>query len=204
MHDPEIGTHAIVLAAGGGRRFGGGKLCSLFRGKPLVAWAVEAALATRAAGVTVVLGADADRVRIALSAFQDDRLHTVTCPEWSDGLSRSLQCGLENLPRDTHALLLFLGDMPCVSSELADQLLCAVLDGAPAAMPMCEGLPAHPVAIASSLFPGLQGLSGDRGARSFLTALPDIVQIHTDDHGSLFDVDRRDDLRAQPAVPSER
>ena len=200
----EIGTHAIVLAAGAGRRFGGGKLCSLFWGRPLVTWAVEAALATRVAGVTVVVGADADRVGIALSAYQDHRLRIVTCPDWNVGLSRSLQCGLGSLPRDTRAVLLFLGDMPCVSSQLADQLLCAVLSGAPAAMPVCEGLPAHPVAIASSHFPGLRGLTGDRGARSFLTDLPDGVQIHTDDCGSLFDVDTRDDLRAQPAAPSER
>ena len=202
--DTDIGTHAIVLAAGAGRRFGGGKLCSQFRGRPLVTWAVEAALATRVAGVTVVLGADADRVGMALSAFQDERLRTVTCPEWNDGLSRSLICGLESLPPDARAVLLFLGDMPNVSSGLADQLLGAVLSGAPAAMPVCEGLPAHPVAIASGLFPGLHGLAGDKGARSFLRDVSGAVQIQTDDCASLFDVDRREDLRAEPAPPSER
>jgi molybdenum cofactor cytidylyltransferase len=200
----DAGTHAIVLAAGAGRRFGGGKLCSLYRGKPLVTWAVDAAIATRVARVTIVLGADADRVGMALSRFQGERLRTVTCPEWNDGLSRSLICGLESLPPDARALLLFLGDMPNVSSGLADQLLGAVLSGAPAAMPVCDGLPAHPVAIASSLFPGLLGLAGDKGARPFLSDVSGAVQIQTDDCASLFDVDTREDLQAEPAPPSEQ
>lgn len=190
----EKGTHAIVLAAGAARRFGGGKLCAPFRGKPLVAWAVEAALRTRVETVIVVLGADADRVTRALEQLPQERLRTVTCTDWEEGLSRSFVRGLDSLPLETRAVLVFLGDMPLVSSTLADRLVAEVLDGAPAAMPVYKGGPAHPVAIGSGLFPDLRRLSGDQGARAYLRTVPLTVSVETVDPGSAFDVDSRGDL----------
>jgi molybdenum cofactor cytidylyltransferase len=190
----EKGTHAIVLAAGAARRFGGGKLCAPFRGKPLVAWAVEAALRTIVESVIVVVGADADRVARALESLPQERLRTVTCTDWEEGLSRSLVCGLDSVPLETTAVLVFLGDMPLVSSTLADRLVAEVLNGAPAALPVHDGGPAHPVAIASRLFPDLRRLSGDQGARAYLRTVPLTVSVETGDSGSTFDVDSRGDL----------
>lgn len=201
MASIEPGTHAIVLAAGAARRFGGGKLCSPFRGRPLVTWAVEAALATRAEGVTIVLGADAEKVERVLSPLRDERLRTIVAPDWNGGLSHSLGFGVANLPPETRALLLFLGDMPLVSSALADRLLLAVLDGAPAAMPVFDGTPAHPVAVANTLVPALLDMTGDRGARAVLHETPGAVTLATEDEGSIFDVDRPEDLdEAAPPV----
>ena len=55
---------AIVLAAGAGRRFGGAKQIALWRGRPLLAWALDAALGAAALRpVVVVLGAHAAAVR---------------------------------------------------------------------------------------------------------------------------------------------
>jgi molybdenum cofactor cytidylyltransferase len=86
--------------------------------------------------------------------------------------------------------------MPHLSGALADQLLAAVLDGAPAAFPVCGGRPGHPVAIAAALFPDLQRLSGDQGARQLLRNMPGVVRIDTDDRGSLIDIDTMADLQS--------
>lgn len=190
---PESGVHAIVLAAGAGRRFGGGKLVSDFKGRPLLCWAVDAALACPVESVRVVVGAEADAVERALTP--DNRVRILVCPQWDEGLSRSLRCGVESLPDDARALLLFLGDMPDVPSRLAGQLLDAVAAGAPAALATCRGLPAHPVAISARLFPDLLRLDGDRGARGLLRTWPGVVEIETDEDGSIADVDTPDDLR---------
>jgi CTP:molybdopterin cytidylyltransferase MocA/SAM-dependent methyltransferase len=59
---------AIVLAAGAGSRFGGGKLVAPLAGRPLVAHAVTTAMASGIGRVVVVLGAEADAVEAALLA----------------------------------------------------------------------------------------------------------------------------------------
>ncbi|HAD18569.1 MAG TPA: molybdenum cofactor cytidylyltransferase, partial [Erythrobacter sp.] len=84
------GCHAIVLAAGAGSRFGGGKLLAPFRGRPLIYWSVAAALSSRVTTVTAVLGARADDVAAALAPFPDRRLSLVRCRHWEEGLSASL------------------------------------------------------------------------------------------------------------------
>ena len=192
----ESGAHALVLAAGAARRFGGGKLDTMFRGRPLIDWAVTAALATRVERVTIVLGAEADRLRAALPDTGGPRLRTCLCSNWDEGLSASLRCGLASLPDDARALLIFLGDMPHVSSELADQLLASVLDGAPAALPVWQDQPGHPVAIGAELFPALRSLTGDSGAGRMLRNVPNVVRIETPDRGAVTDIDTLGDLQA--------
>ncbi|QAY79434.1 nucleotidyltransferase family protein [Sphingosinicella sp. BN140058] len=196
---PESGVHAIVLAAGAGRRFGGGKLVSDFKGRPLLCWAVDTALACPVESVRVVVGAEAAAVERILSP--DDRVRILICPDWDEGLSRSLRCGVESLPVDARALLLFLGDMPYAPSCLAGPLLDAVAAGAPAAMATCRGRPAHPVAISARLFPDLLRLTGDQGARGLLRTCPGVVEIEADDEGSIADVDTPDDLRRLAGEP---
>jgi molybdenum cofactor cytidylyltransferase len=189
-----LSTHALVLAGGEGRRFGGGKLVSDYRGRPLIAWAVAAAMATRVDRITLVLGADASEVAAAL--LPNDRLRMTRCSDWREGLSATLRCGLGNLPADADAVLVFLGDMPRVSSALADRLLTIVLRGAPAAIANCRGRPAHPAAFAGSLIPELLKLRGERGARAFLERVPGAVAVDIDDPGSIFDVDEPEALIA--------
>ena len=188
-------THALVLAAGAGRRFGGGKLLAPLAGKPLVLLAVEAALASAVEAVTVVLGSNAEDFQNALSPLADARLRTLVCAEWDQGLSASLRCGIDSLPDDARAAVIFLGDMPQVPTELANRVLTAVIDGAPAALPVCDGRPAHPVAIAGAIFPEVRRLTGDQGARALLEQMPGALHIASDDPGSIRDVDTVEDLR---------
>lgn len=61
------GTHALLLAAGAGTRFGGGKLTASWRGEPLVCAAARIALASPAERVTAVVGKDAGMVAQALA-----------------------------------------------------------------------------------------------------------------------------------------
>jgi molybdenum cofactor cytidylyltransferase len=188
------GSHALVLAAGAGRRFGGGKLVAPVNGRPLIRLSVDAALATNVASVTVVLGCRAEEVEHALSPIDDPRLKRLVCANWEDGLAASLRCGIDSLPGDARAALIFLGDMPHVPKDLAKRLLAAVVEGAPAAMPICDGRPAHPVAVGCALFPALAKLTGDKGARDFLMRVAGTVHVVTDDPGSIRDVDTVDDL----------
>ncbi|WP_269715190.1 nucleotidyltransferase family protein [Caulobacter sp. NIBR2454] len=188
------GLEAIVLAAGLGSRFGGGKLVSDFEGRLLIEGALGAAFAAPAQGVTVVLGAD-DRVEDAALAFarrwgESRRLRLVYAADHAEGLSASLRAGLGALGDDCRAAFIFLGDMPRIPHDVLEPLAEALDKGAVAAAPVCDGRRGHPALLSRALFAQLRDLTGDQGARAVLDALGDrLALIPTKDQGVLFDVD---------------
>jgi molybdenum cofactor cytidylyltransferase len=193
------GLEAVVLAAGAGARFGGGKLVAPWRGGVLLDAALATAFAAPARSVSVVWGADA-RVAAAAEAFavgagQSERLRLVHAPRAGEGMAESLKAGLASLSSDTVGAFVFLGDMPRVDPGLAARLAEALGPGAQAAAPAFEGRRGHPVLFAAAIFPRVAALSGDRGAAAVLANLGEaLVLVPSPDDGVLFDVDRREDL----------
>jgi molybdenum cofactor cytidylyltransferase len=69
------------------------------------------------------------------------------------------------------------------------------MDGAPAAVPVWQGRQGHPACVSSALFPQIDALRGDRGARSILDGLGEaLASIAAPDAGVLLDVDRPEDM----------
>jgi molybdenum cofactor cytidylyltransferase len=189
------GVHAIILAAGSGSRFGGGKLMAPWRGGVLIDGALDAAFAAPVGAVHVVVGADpavADRCR-ARGA------HVVEAKDHALGLSASLKAGIAGLPEDAAGALVLLGDMPRVPHAVLGPLVAAVRAGALAAAPAFEGKLGNPAALSAALFPKVMALQGDRGARSLIEGLGEaLVRIPAPDAGILFDVDKPSDLHGGP------
>src|SRR5690349_21968604 len=101
-------TAAVVLAAGGASRFAGSdgppgaKLVAPFRGRPLVAWAVEAALAAGLDETIVVTGA----VELAdVLAPVADRLTVLVNAAWAEGMAGSLAVARAAAERAGHAAI---------------------------------------------------------------------------------------------------
>ena len=185
---------AVVLAAGAGSRFGGGKLLAAYGSGVLLHGALAAAFAAPVRGVTVVTGADAEAVAAAARSF-DPRVRVVHAPDHAEGMGASLRTGIASLPPDASAVFVVLGDMPRVPHGVARSLADAVLKGAPAAAPTFGGRRGNPVLLGRELFPGLLALQGDEGARRILQGLGDrLVLVEARDDGVLFDVDQKSDL----------
>lgn len=190
---------AVVLAAGAGARFGGGKLLAPFGTGVLLYGALAAAFAAPVERVIVVTGFAAEAVGEAARAFaertgQAERLELVHAPDHADGLSASLRAGLAALPPEAGGAFIFLGDMPRVPSDMAGRLAEALGDRL-AAAPVRQGARGHPVLISSALFPELMALTGDRGAGPVLAGLGErLALVETDDPGVIYDVDRPADL----------
>jgi molybdenum cofactor cytidylyltransferase len=191
---------AIVLAAGFGARFGGGKLTAPWHGRVLIEGALAAAIAAPVETVIVVWGAD-EAVPAAAKAYFERRgeamrLRLVHAAHHARGLSASLRAGIETLPADCRGAYLFLGDMPRVPPGVLQPLAEALAGGALAAAPVFDGQRGHPVLFCRALFGDLLTLEGDRGAGGLLAAL-DPVQlalVPAPDDGVLYDVDLRSQL----------
>ena len=158
----------VVLAAGGASRFGSAKQLAELDGRPLLQHAVDAMLAVPAIDpVVVVLGAEAERVRVAVD-FAGAQV--VVCEAWAQGMAASLRCGIEAVG-DCDWVILTLGDQPRVTP----QVIAAVMDhadsapiGTAAVRAAYDGVPGHPVALGRAILPHVAALSGDAGARDLL------------------------------------
>lgn len=185
---------AVVLAAGSGTRFGGGKLTAAWDAGVLLEGALAAAFAAPVRSVTVVIGADAEAVAAAARGF-DPRTLVVHAADHAEGMAASLRAGISSLPLDADGAFVFLGDMPRVPTAVLGRMAQALIDGALAAAPVFQGRRGNPVLIDRTLFPELLALTGDAGARGVLQALGDqLALIESPDDGVLFDVDTPGDL----------
>lgn len=193
----------LVLAAGQSRRMGrDNKLLLPVGGKPMVAHAVDAALAAASAGVTVVTGHEAPAVQAALAGRDVRFVHN---PRYDDGLSTSLAAGIAALPRDADAALVMLGDMPRITPRLLDRLIAAYSpdDGRAIVVPTANGKRGNPVLWDRRFFPAMQALAGDVGARHLIGENDALVaEVETGDRAVLLDIDTPEsfaDLESQPA-----
>lgn len=187
---------AVVLAAGAGARFGGGKLTAIYRGAPLLHGALAAARAAPVRSVTLVTGAAAEAVTAAALTF-DARIRIIHAADHAEGMAASLRAGVAALPSETGAAFLFLGDMPRVPHAVLAPLAEAIRAGAIAAAPVYHGKRGHPVVLSRAVFAKVANLTGDEGARSLLADLGDrLARVPAEDDGVLFDVDRREDISA--------
>ena len=189
---------AIVLAAGAGRRFGGGKLLAPWAGGALLDGALTAAFAAPVGRVILVTGADRQGVEAAARGFAERagrRLTIVQAEDHDEGMGASLRRAAAELQDNCAGVFVFLGDMPRVPHGVLQPLAEAVRGGAPAAAPSFKGQRGHPVVVGSALIPQLRGLRGDEGARAILKQLGDrLALVEAPDDGVLFDVDQPEDL----------
>lgn len=161
-------VHAIVLAAGRSSRMGGpNKLLARFEGKPLIRHVVERALASIAASVTVVVGHQADAVRLSLDGL-DTRI--VENPDFASGLSSSLKTGIGALASNASGALVILGDMPAISRDDLDRLMVAFESSGRNSIVRAThgGKRGNPVILPHAAFAMLSEIEGDTGARAIV------------------------------------
>ena len=183
----------VLLAAGGSRRFGSQKLVSMLGGVPLVRHAAIT-LARSTDTLVIVLGNEADAVRAALS---DVDAVVVENPDWSQGLSSSVKCGVAALPPDVEAIVVALGDQPRIDPLVVRSLIeCWRAGGKPIVSARYRGERGHPVLFDRAVFPQLEMLRGDVGARTMFEQSPELVAYVDVDSEVPVDVDTATDLGA--------
>lgn len=191
----------IVLAAGGSSRMvGGHKLLETLAGRPVIAWAVDAALDAEVGPVVVVTG---DRSREVSEALPGE----VTVLEndgWRSGMAASLRVGVASLPEDVDAFAVALGDMPLVRAVHYRSLARAWIPRS-VVVPVHRGRRGHPVVWSRSFAREMADLDGDRGARTLVERHKGaVIEVPIGDPGVLMDVDTRAHLADVRSLLEER
>ena len=181
---------AVVLAAGQSRRMGQvNKLLAEIGGQAMVTRAVDAALASKASSVYVIIGHESDEIRKALAGRQ---VIFIDNPDYDAGLSSSLKRGIEALPDSVDGAVICLGDMPRVTATEINRLIDAFdpLQGHAICLPTYDGRRGNPVLWARSFFREMQDIKGDVGARHLLGVHDNVVvEVEMTEEGVLLDID---------------
>ena len=188
------GVAAIVLAAGAGSRFGGGKLLAPYRGRPMIEGALVNLADAPVDETVVVVGADAKRLREVCEPYG---VRVVENRGWAEGMSTSVRAGLKALGPEAQAAVVLLADQPLVGTGAVERLVEAFERGAKVAVATYGGRPRNPVLFSREVWPLLEAeLSGDEGARPFLRRHPKLLtQVPCEGVGDPADVDTAEDLR---------
>jgi molybdenum cofactor cytidylyltransferase len=188
---------AIILAAGRSTRMGGpNKLLAELGGKPLVRTVTEQALASKAKGVIVVTGHQAELVEKALAGLD---VKLVRNPDFAEGLASSVKAGIAAVPDDADGAVICLGDMPMISAPLIDHLIEAFAPdrGNLIAVPVSDGRRGNPVLWSRRFFNELMTLDGDIGARHLIAKHSEAVaEVPVEGFGAFLDIDTPQALEA--------
>jgi CTP:molybdopterin cytidylyltransferase MocA len=185
----------VVLAAGGGSRFGGPKALVRLGGELLVERACRMLAGGGCGPVVVVLGAAAAEIRAAADLAG---VSTVDNPDWPTGMASSLRAGLAAVPPGAGAAVVALVDQPLVTAAAVERLAAAWRAGAVAAVAAYGGAPRNPVLLDRAVFAEVAAAAtGDAGARAWLRANPGrVTVVPCDGAGDPYDIDTPADLEA--------
>ena len=183
-----------ILAAGASTRMGRLKQLLALEGTPLLVRAVEAALASPAWPVVVVLGAEAEKLRGTLARYP---VIVTENSAWSEGMASSIRSGittLQQFSRSLDAALIALCDQPAFSPATIAALVAAQrATGSSIVAARYSGRHGAPALFLREHFPTLASLTGEEGARELLNG-PTARVAAVDLPDLAFDLDTPGDL----------
>jgi CTP:molybdopterin cytidylyltransferase MocA len=177
---PPLRFGAVILAAGESARMGTPKQLLPLDGQPLVVRAVDAALASSAWPVIVVLGAHGEKIR---PLFARRPVLIAENPAWSEGMAASIRAGvtmLRQFSRQLDAALVALCDQPAFSADAIAQLVAAQrTTGRSIVAARYSGRHGAPALFLREHFETLTHLTGEEGARLLLNGSPErVAAVH--------------------------
>jgi len=170
------------------------KLLLPIGGKPLIAWSVQAACASLASEVLIILGRAARAVQAALPP---DRYRTLVNSEFERGQGSSLSLAAASVTPASKGLAVLLADQPFMDRESVDRILLAAhREPDRIIMGSVNDHAGHPIYLPRRLFQDIRALSEDKGARDIIAARRGEVLIEPLANDlAHFDVDTTEDYQ---------
>ena len=186
---------ALILGAGKSSRMGGpNKLLATLDGKTLIRHAAEAATGAGLTQTVLVTGHLAEEVGAQVEDLGVTLVHN---PDFADGMAGSIRTGMIALAADTDAVIVLLGDMPRIGSDVLTKLISAYRDNDNSLIvtATADGKRGNPVLWDRRFFEALKSLSGDVGARHIIGENPGFVSEVEIGAAARLDLDTPDALR---------
>ncbi len=157
---------------------------------------VSNTLESKVDDIIVVLGYQAERIAPLISAKP---VKVVVNPDYQQGMSSSIKCGLNHAAKASDAVMIFLGDQPLISKEIIDKLVEAFANSKQGIVaPVYKGRRGHPVIFDARYKPELSRLAGDTGAKKIVEAHPeDTLEVEVNSESIITDINTKSDYRAQ-------
>lgn len=173
----------LILAAGESRRMGFPKALLPYCGETFLDTLIGL-FAARCAPVIVVLGAGAAAIREQVTRPATFVLN----PDYTRGMTSSLQCGLQAVPDDVEGVLLTLVDHPAVSPATVDALLAGPRPRL--RVPRFGAKRGHPIWLSRELIPEFLAIPEGGAARDVVHAhAAETEFLDVEDPGILADID---------------
>ena len=187
-------TAGIILAAGQSRRMGKlNKMTTTVKGKPMVRHVAEAACTSKLQTVSIVTGHKPQEV---INVLDELEINQVNNPDYEKGLSTSLSAGIRMLGADVSHVIVILGDMPMITSQMINRLIDqSSTNPNHIIVSTHKGKRGNPVLWPRSFFGELQSIEGDTGARHIMAANRDrLIEVELGEAASL-DLDTPEAVR---------
>lgn len=183
---------AVIPAAGMSTRMGQNKLLMSFKGKSLIAHAVDTLLASEVDEVVVVLGHEAEKV---MEKLEGKQVKFVKNPNYREGLSTSVRAGVTAVSPMALAIMIYLADQPLLETRDVDRLIRAFAQARQLnksiVVPFFHGQRGNPVILDTSYRDAILDVVGDVGCKRVIRRNPErvfVVEMEADH--VVRDVDR--------------
>lgn len=193
----------IILAAGSSSRLGYPKQLVSFRGKSLLQHSIDVARSLEYDTNVLVLGFNAIEIRDKINSRD---FNVVTNEKWEEGMGTSISRGISeglSLENDLDHILILLSDQPFLSKDKIRELIHVHLESEmPATFSEYAGNIGVPAILSRELFPELQMLKGDQGAKKLMTDKNFEFKTVNFENG-IFDVDSPADVELLKQMEKE-
>ncbi|MGB0203889.1 MAG: nucleotidyltransferase family protein [Neptuniibacter sp.] len=186
----------MIMAAGESSRFEGCKLLAHVDGVPMLHRTAMVAreLVDSPAQICAVTGAWHEEIQLAQDKGEIVDVSLLYNPDWEQGLGNSIAFAVQQLKAKTDQLLILLADQVAINPEELKDLLKAA-EGSDIACAFYSGKSGVPAVFGRKVFPLLEQLNGDRGAKELLNS-EDLKVTALPMDSAAIDIDRENELKS--------
>ena len=186
----------IILSAGASTRMGTPKQLLPIQGGTILGQVLNEVLNSDLDKVILVLGHKAkDIMKVLGPILTHPKLKVIQNKHYNEGISTSIIAGLSQVEGSYGHVMILLGDMPSITSNLINLLVHGFLAShQPIGAINLKGKRSHPVMFSCTLYHELSALKGDVGAKALFQKYKDrVCLVEPEESYDNRDIDTRED-----------